>query len=260
MLAFLRALRAERLKLRRSLALALTLLIPLAIVILQFCEILDQGPQAGLFAGDDEPLWQAHLNMVLNWWSLLILPLFATLATALIAAVDHSNNQWKQLYALPVPRGAIYAAKMAVGLGLVLLSIGAVLVYTLVSGALLNVIFPDTPLGWDIPWLDMVRLSAILFASSWLLVAIHTWVSMRWSSFVVPSAFGIVATMAGIIVIQSKYAPYYPWTLPTMALLTQIREAASRGVSLTSLLALGLLGGVVLWPLASWRVTRRDVL
>ena len=37
--------------------------------------------------------------------------------TALIAGLDHSENQWKNILALPVPRWTIYIGKLLVACG-----------------------------------------------------------------------------------------------------------------------------------------------
>ena len=55
--------------------------------------------------------WVFYTQQTLVIWSLLMLPLFVTLETALVAQWEHHSQQWKHLFALPVSRGALYAAK-----------------------------------------------------------------------------------------------------------------------------------------------------
>jgi hypothetical protein len=51
-----------------------------------------------------------------------MLPLFVTLETGQLSALEHHNKTWKQLYVLPVPRWAVYASKQVIALGLIGLS------------------------------------------------------------------------------------------------------------------------------------------
>lgn len=253
---WIRALDAERLKLRRTLALALTVVAPLAIVALILAEVLDRGPLDGLFMDAGETPWEAFLRMTMNWWSLLMLPLFVTLEAALVANVEHSGDHWKQLFALPVSRGSLYAAKQTVVMALVLLSLVALVVLSVVAGAVVNVLYPDTPYGWSIPWGYALRLGGLVFLGSWLVAALHTWVSLRWRSFVVPSALGIVMTVAGVMVINSDVGPYYPWTLSAIAMLGWVREGLLPMVPLVVSMA----GGAAVALLGGWNIVRRDVL
>jgi hypothetical protein len=62
------------------------------------------------------------VNPVLFLWCLLGLPHLVALETALLAGSEHRENTWKHLFALPIPRWTICAAKLLVGSGLVGLS------------------------------------------------------------------------------------------------------------------------------------------
>lgn len=253
---WIRALDAERLKLRRTLALTLAFVVPLSIVALQVAVLLDRGPTDGLYMDAGESAWQAFIRQNMNWWSLLMLPLFVTLEAALVASVEHSGDHWKQLFALPVSRGALYGAKQATVLALVLISLVALIGYSVLAGAAVNLLCPGVPYGWDIPWGYALGLVALVYVGSWLLVSLHTWVSLRWKSFVVPSALGIVMTVAGIMVINSDYGPYYPWTLSAVAMLEWVRE----GLLPLAPLAVSVIGGVAVALVGGWDVVRRDVL
>ena len=52
------------------------------------------------------------------------------------------------------------------------------------------------------------------YVAALLIMAIHTWIAIRWSSFVVNMGVGIVMMVAAGFVIMSKYAPYFPWSMP----------------------------------------------
>lgn len=253
--ALIRALSAEGLKMRRTLALTLAIVTPLVIVFLQVAIVLDRQTVLAASTGEGETVWHTFIRQNMNWWSLLMLPLFATLETALVAGLEHSGDHWKQLFALPIPRGAVYAAKQVAGLGLMALSLLALLAFSVVVGLGLAWARPDVGLDGQIPWGHGLALCGVVFFGAWLVTAIQTWVSLRWKSFVVPCAVGIVATVAGMAVINSDYGPYYPWTLAAVAMLDYVRV----GLPMTQLLA-GALGGVAVAVVGGWEVTRRDVL
>ena len=108
-MAILRALYAEQLKVKRTLALWLVPLAPLVIIALQMAIVL-QRPEY-YRQKDPTSAWIDYGGQTVFLWAILMLPLFITLETALLANLEHGNGQWKHLFALPIPRNAIYAAK-----------------------------------------------------------------------------------------------------------------------------------------------------
>ena len=147
-------------------------------------------------------------------WALLMLPLFVTLETALVAQWEHRVRQWKHLFALPVPRGTLYAAKQLAGMFLIGLSSLALVAMIVLTGLGFRLLVPGLGFEAPIPLADFLKFVGIMFLGAWPLMAIQTWVAQRWSSFTVASAVGIVLTIAGVAVVQSDYGPYYPTTLP----------------------------------------------
>ena len=252
MKSLLRACSAEVLKLKSTLAFWLALVAPVAMSALQFMLIQRSG-LAYLEPG--ETAWEYHMDQLINFFTLLMLPLFVTLETALAGNMEHVNQQWKQLFALPVRRGAIYASKLFSGLLLIGISLIGLLVTIVLSGWVLGALHPDWGFNEPVPWLHMFKLLGLVYVGSWLLIAIHTWISLRWQNFALASAVGIVLTIAGMLVINSEYAPYYPWTLSAFAELTY-----SRGGDPSASLVTAAVGSVVVSLLGGWNVVRRDVL
>jgi hypothetical protein len=185
----------------------------------------------------------------------LALPLFVTLETALLAGLEHAGGHWKQLYARPVSRGAIYGAKLAAGMALVAVSLVALVVQTTAAGWLLSLVLPDLGLEGPVPWREFLTEIGIAYLGCWLIIALHTWVALRWQSFVVASAAGILLTVAGMIVINAEWGSYYPWALSAVALNT-----LEAGGSFAKELAFSGVGAVVTALLGCLEFTRRDVL
>jgi lantibiotic transport system permease protein len=209
----------------------------------------------GEYGGPKIDAWMASMTNVLNLWAILALPLFITLETALLAQTEHSEKQWKHLFALAVPRWVYYAAKWITGAVLVLFGHVFLLGGTLLSGYFIRWVRPD--LGFDaappVAW--MARILGLVWLIALLVLSIHTWVSLHFHSFTVAVGVGMAAAVANIILISSQDGQhYFPWTLPINAL------PAAGGANLPYALLVGILGGVLLALLGGWEVTRRDVL
>jgi len=95
MYILIRALGAETLKLKRTLALRLAFIAPL--VVPGFILLAFLGQDGAYVESPPENAWVGFAQMVNIFWSLLILPLFITLQAALLAGVEHQNEQWKHL-------------------------------------------------------------------------------------------------------------------------------------------------------------------
>jgi len=110
-------LAAEGLKLKRTLALRLAIWCPTVIVLLVF----------GIYAGrngkhSDADLLTGFAQLTLTIWTIILFPLYAALLAALVAAVEHQNDSWKYILALPVDRSTIFVAKWIASIGLLWLS------------------------------------------------------------------------------------------------------------------------------------------
>jgi hypothetical protein len=252
-MAMVRALQAESLKMKRTLAFWLAILIPLMMAGLQFVVSYQRGTFVQF---DGQSTWVRFIQETLVFWSLLMLPLFVTLETALLAGLEHANQQWKHLFALPISRRAIYAAKQIAGMVLIGLSLLALLAFTLLAGLLLRATRPALGFGSEIPWAQALARCGVVYLSSWLIISLHTWVGLRWRSFVVAVAVGIVMTVSGMIVVNSDWGRFYPWALPGL-----IANGFSTGTPFPlAEMAFGGLGGVVVALIGGWEMTRRDVL
>jgi hypothetical protein len=257
-----RALRAEKLKMKNTLAFWLTLIAPAVIVLIQVIEAYKRCTDYGIEPGT--AIWGKYATGVMIYWSLLMMPLFVTLETALVAQLDHANGQWKHLFALPVARGAVYAAKQIGSLTLIAISLGVVVVLTVLGGLGLRAAAPGYGFEARPPVADIVAFAAFVFIASWLIIALQTWVAQRWPSFVVASGVGITMTIIGVFVIQSDYAGYYPWTLPVLVangFNARIHPLNILDDSVRPIgeLLFGSVGGVVVAVLGGWDVVRRDV-
>lgn len=246
------ALAAETLKAKRTLALRLAFIAPLLIVLLEFLVFWRQGARLNT---SGRPAWVFLTQNSLLLWDLLMVPLFVTLETALLGGLEHANKNWKHLFTLPVSRGAIYGAKQVVAIGLLGLSTLVLWIGIAATGLVFRVFKPHIGFDAPVPLWRILQFALLSFICSWLIIALHTWIAMHWSSFVVAMGVGVAATVAAVIVLQSDYNVYYPWTLPAV-----VTRAAIEGQLKPIALACGTAGGLVLAVLGGLDVTRRDVL
>jgi hypothetical protein len=246
-------LRAEILKMRRTLALALAFIAPLSITLMQFGILVQRGP---LSFDNSREAWLYICQSNLVMWSLVMLPLFVTLETALIAGLEHNNQTWKKLFALPVPRWMTIGAKQFSGLLLIALSCLVLWVLTIVMGLIIQAVNPAFGLSGTPPWDSLLVYSILVFLASWLIIAINTWVALNWKSFVVASAFGIIATVSGVVVINSEiFGKYYPWALAGL-----VGSQFTEGEILWPQVLFGLIGGLIALLITNLLLRHKQVL
>jgi len=243
-----RALGAELLKLRRTLAFWMMLVAPATVVALQFFGLLR-------FRGNQPPAgdgWMMLANSVTNLWAAFMLPLFVALETALLAGVEHGARTWKHLYALPVPRWTILAAKLLIAVACVAGAGLALIGVTAAAGQLLRVVKPALGLGVAVPWGVLARRVALVSAAALLMTAVHTWLAIRWPSYTAALATGVAGTFVTIFAASSTLGKYWPWAQP-------INTIGGSGDRLPLALAIGVGGAVAFALVAAWDLLRRDV-
>ncbi len=246
------ALKAEVLKLKRTLAFWLVFLAPAVILLLQLAMYFDH---AEFYLKDESNPWMNFNQTMLVYWSFMMLPLFVTLETALVSNLEHSQHNWKLLYVQPIQRWVIYMAKQLINLALIAISMLILIGLMFAGGLLLYSIFPQYNFNQPFPWLWTLKLSAMVFVSTWLIISVHMWISARWPSFIAACAAGISATVIAVFAFGSDYAGIYPWTIPGIVAMDTLA-----GPELATTLAIGIAGGLLAAVLGGWDITRQEVL
>ena len=247
----LRGLHAELLKLKSTLALALCFVAPLTVIILNTLMALTRAPANSKGLQEIDFAQWAMINC--SFWSILMLPLFITLQSALLAGVEHGNQQWKNLLALPLPKSVHFISKWLI---LWLINALATLVLMLmipVSGFLMDAASESITLSGSVPLSNLARLALQLSITSSFIVGIHTLIALRWRSFTVASASGMVATVAGFLIAQSsRFGHYYPWALP-------VQLFTNPPTHLEFALWFGGFGGAATLLLGAWYFRHREM-
>lgn len=246
-----RVLVAEAIKLRRTLALWMCLIAPAVVVLLYLMMALTAN--RSLQPADAAEAWAGWFRTVSGLWSFLMLPLFITLEAALLAGLEHANQQWKHLFALPVPRWQHYFAKLVALLALVALATVALLPLSVLGGWAVGFGRGVAQLqGMPVLATFPLQLFASIAAAA-LMVALHTLIALRWRSFTASVAFGMAATVGGFLISQSsRWGHWYPWGLPMRVFLPDSPQFGF-------VVQYGLLGGLVVSLSGLWLFSRREM-
>ena len=217
-----RVFRSELLRLKRTAALRMAVLTPLVVVILMLF-IASQMPLTMLRRPGIENDWVALARMNFVFWGLVMLPLYVTVEASLVAGIDHAESQWKALLARPIPRYAFYLAKLAVIVGLAMLSTLILVIGVIVSGLVLPYLQPTATFKTPVPALAIIKQGFQMTALGFLALSIQHWVSLRWRAFAVSTGVGIVAMVLGYGMVAASqpnggWTQWFPWSLPMLVL------------------------------------------
>jgi hypothetical protein len=241
----LRVLHAEVLKLKRTLAFRMVFLLPLLVATLEFFIAWRMERLSA-----DFNIWKFLPTSSLQIWAVFMMPLLITLETALLNGIEHGDKQWKHILALPVPRSYVYFAKFAVAQLLMLISTVVLGVLTILVGVAVMKIRPEMAHAGPIPFGWIGKHVLYVWIASWFIIAIHTWISIRWSGFPIPLGAGIAGVFFALFAASAWVGKFYPWLLP-MNLFIDGR--------FTTALVLGATGGVAALILGCLDFVRRDV-
>lgn len=240
---FLDLLIAELIKLRRGSAPYILVGGPALLGLLIFLSMTGPRPPGS---------WDQVLSGTLQLWTLLILPLSATMFAASYAQMEHRAHGWDFLAAAPVERWKIYLAKIVVALfGLFLLQL--CYLFGVVASAGLSSMLFQKDLG-DLDLITAMRASALIWVASLLMMAIQLWASFRLSNFVAPFMVGMTGAIVAIAAVLSRRAEadYLPWAFPGHAFTLPAEP------NLPTLLA-SALGAAVVLLLMTIDLVRREI-
>jgi pimeloyl-ACP methyl ester carboxylesterase len=243
-----RALHAETLKLKRTLALRLTVVAPALVALLG---ILVQS--VSVIRGRGNPaasLWESLAWSSLTLWAVFLLPLLITLQTTLLAGIEHAERQWKHLFALPVPRTTIYVAKWLMIQVLTFLSTLVVFVFIVLSGWSLILWHPALATAGAPPAWSIIGRALQCWLAAGLILSTSLWIALRWPGFTVPLAAGIAGTFFALFAASAQAATYYPWLLPVNVLSGGERQQVA--------LVMGIGGGFLMAILGCIDFVRRE--
>jgi len=244
-MSILRALHSELLKLKRTLTFRVIFVLPFLVAVLQFFIVWRTKK-----FGPNFNLWQTLGTSSFQVWAVFMMPLLITLVTALLNGIEHSDKQWKHLFALPIPRHSIYFAKLLVALVLILISTFVLGLLIAIVGLVATHLRSELTNSGPVPFFWIAKYVAMVWLASWFIIAIHTWISIRWAGFPIPLGAGIAGVFFALFAASASLGKYYPWLLP-MNIFIDGR--------LTAAIVLGVVGGILTSIVGCLEFVRRDV-
>ena len=248
---YFRAVHAEVLKLKRTSAVMLAVVTPYLVVLLQFFVALSLNRHL------NQPSWPWLSANVLFLWAGLVLPIYVSLMAAFLSDIESRSHQWKHLYALPISRGAVYAAKQTAALLLLASSMALLTLGVMLAGWILHRIHPQMGFDAPFPLATWFAYLGAMLAASGLVLAFHVWLSLRWPSFVLAVTIGFLAMIFASVLgnLDGVVWHYFPWRFALNVL-----DGLDTQTIAAKWWATGLAGGLLFATAGGWLVTRRDVL
>ncbi|SFB06505.1 MULTISPECIES: ABC transporter permease [unclassified Bacillus (in: firmicutes)] len=150
----------------------------------------------------------------LSFYCWLALPLLITVVIAMMARIEHSNNGWKQLLAMPISKGQVYGVKLGIALLLIFYSMMVLLVVMILAAINLGI---DYSLIW------ILKKTFLIYVASLPMIGVIFYISYRFQHVAIPLAVGAGLSLPSMFVANSeKYWIFYPWDYPIMSSLSHM--------------------------------------
>ncbi len=249
---YTRNLSVETLKCKRTLVGWLAVGAPLFITFISFNVFYFKGQE---FVKPGQDPWSHLMGNILQIWSLLFFPLTITLQSALYPAIEHQSNTWKHVYSLAVPRWSVYAGKLTLFTALIVFTMVMLFAWTEGVGALLGWLRPDLGFTRYAAHAALVRECSRLLLAALGITAIQFYVGFRFRNFVLPAGFGLLMTVASLMLMRWEHIYKFPYAWP---MLTWLRRHVNPAFFTTEIV-LSLLVFAVVSLLGYFEAARRDV-
>lgn len=200
-----------------------------------------------------DPWYRLYLGSML-YYAGLFLPCVIAFVMAMVARVEHMDNGWKQLLALPIKREYVYFSKFLVGILIVLSNVLVLIAGMLICGKMLGI---NTPVPYDM----IVGRPLMTLASTAPIIALMYYLSIRFSHIGVPAGGGIALAFPAILIANSaRYWIYYPWTYPIFTAMSSGSLGFSAGDKTLAMWIVCIAGFIVITLTGLLRFKKYDVI
>ncbi|MEK3888570.1 ABC transporter permease [Bacillus sp. FSL K6-3431] len=195
----MRILKSDLLKLKRKWIWFLVFLGPFGVIGLQG---VNYGLRYDWLVRPEYDLWNdllINVNMLLP----LTLMLGIAIISSMTASVEHQQNAWKQVLALPVTKFSVFTSKFVMNLLLLAISCLLVLIGTIILGLILK-------FGMDIPIKDISKNSFYPLFAALPILALQTWLSITMKNQSLPLTTGILLALLSMyipLLLSEGYEP-----------------------------------------------------
>ncbi|MCM3112115.1 ABC transporter permease [Lederbergia lenta] len=190
----IRILKSDLLKLKRKWIWFLVFLGPFGVIGLQG---VNYGLRYDWLVKPENDHWRNLLNDV-NMLLPLTLMLGIAIISSMTAGIEHQQNAWKQVLALPVTRMSVFTSKFILNLLLLAIASLLVLIGTIILGLLLK-------FGIDFPLTAIAKNSFYPLLTALPFLALQTWLSITMKNQSLPLTTGILLAL---------FSMYLPLLLP----------------------------------------------
>jgi lantibiotic transport system permease protein len=184
-------------------------------------------------------------------WAYFLYPMAVTALTVLVAQIEHGPRMWNHLLTLPVDRARLFAAKIAVVLGLV--GLMTLILYAVLYAAIIcaTLFIPGAAVSGDPQMSDTFTSLFMMNGAGFMMIILQLWLALRFNSFTVPLVAGIVGTFLALAIQASKAFVFLPWLAPAYTF--TITKPGSLAVVI-----FGYAGGLLLVPVMLWHLSRHE--
>ena len=159
--------------------------------------------------------WETWIEY--NWQiaASFFLVMYIILITSLVVQIEYRNNAWKQVYSTPRSYMDIFLSKILV---IHFFIIGCFLMFNffIVISGYLTAFIEDRYafLSYPAPIQNMLLISVKMYCSTWAVLSIQYWLSIRTGNFVIPLGIGLALFTGGFMIRQWENIHYYPYMYP----------------------------------------------
>lgn len=195
---YLKALRAERLKLKHSPVWIAFLVLPVLPAIMGTFNYLQN---VSILQDEWYSLWTQHTLFTCYFF----LPAIIGVYCSYLCRLEHTHHNWNMVMTAPVSVGEIYFAKLTAAAGMVLLTEIWTGILFLISGKLcgLTSTIPDTLSVWLFCG----------FIGGMVICAIQLLLSLVLRSFAVPVGIALIGGVLGLAAFAKGLGAWFPYTL-----------------------------------------------
>lgn len=165
-----------------------------------------------LFTSRGQNVWhQIYLQSSIFYVSAM-LPVLITLIMVSIARIEYKSGGLRYFLTLPVKRSGVYAAKLIVGCMVCLFNVLVFSLSLLLAGKVINA-------PGSIPYDIILTKPLMVYIASLPVMIITFLLSINISQMGIPLGIGIGFALPSLLVANTRYWVFYPWTYPIMAAL-----------------------------------------
>lgn len=165
-----------------------------------------------LFTGKGQNVWLQLYHQSIIFYVMILLPLLISLVMFFLARIENAHQGWNYYLSLPVHKSQIYVVKFVIACGLILVNILAFITSMVIAGVLIGA-------PGQIPFQTLFFRPLAAYGAALPIMAFLYVLSMRFSQLTVPLALGIGCALPAMLVANTRFWLFYPWTYPIMAAL-----------------------------------------